>query len=298
MSPIEKAKLSLDGLSVGDAFGERFFGPPETVRNAIENRITPPSPWYFTDDTVMAIGIAEVLEKLGHVDQDELAAIFARNYNRNPRRGYGRMAHHILQAILAGRNWKKITHAAFGGMGSFGNGGAMRVAPLGAYFSDDIEKAAAQAAKSAEVTHGHPEGQAGAVAVAVAAAWARENTGQTDDPGTQMMEIAHKFTPESKTREGIKQALALPFDSSVEQAAKLLGSGYHVSSQDTVPFCLWCAARHIDNYEEALWNTVAGFGDIDTTCAIVGGIVSLCPGARIPGKWLEARESLEEWHLS
>ena len=48
----------------------------------------------------------------------------------------------------------------------------MIVAPLGAFFSDDLEKAAEQARLSAEVTHGHPEGQAGAIAIAVAAAQA------------------------------------------------------------------------------------------------------------------------------
>ena len=48
----------------------------------------------------------------------------------------------------------------------------MRVAPLGAYFADDLEMVRAQAVLAAEVTHAHPEGIAGAVAVALAAAWA------------------------------------------------------------------------------------------------------------------------------
>ena len=47
-----------------------------------------------------------------------------------------------------------------------------------------------------------------------------------------------------------------------------------------MPFALWCAARHIDNYEEALWATVSGLGDRDTTCAIVGGVVTLATGRR------------------
>jgi ADP-ribosylglycohydrolase len=57
---------------------------------------------------------------------------------------------------------------------------------------------------------------------------------------------------------------------------------------------LWCAARHIDNFEEALWNTVSGLGDRDTTCAIVGGIVALAVGhAGIPSAFVEAREPLD-----
>ena len=54
MTPVERAWLSLDGLSVGDTFGERFFGPPEEVTKRIAARTLPPSPWSYTDDTEMA----------------------------------------------------------------------------------------------------------------------------------------------------------------------------------------------------------------------------------------------------
>ena len=63
-----------------------------------------------------------------------------------------------------------MTPRLFGGEGSFGNGAAMRVAPLGAYFADELDAVVEQASFSAEVTHSHPEGIAGAIAVAVAAA--------------------------------------------------------------------------------------------------------------------------------
>ena len=70
-----------------------------------------------------------------------------------------------------------------------------------------------------------------------------------------------------------------------------LGNGSRVTAPDTVPFALWCAARHADDFEEAMWTTVAGLGDRDTTCAIAGGIVA-AGGASIPAQWLEAREPL------
>src|SRR4051812_6349887 len=54
-----------------------------------------------------------------------------------------------------------------------------------------------------------------------------------------------------------------------------------------------CAARHLGAFEEALWATVSGLGDRDTTCAIVGGILALHGNAEIPQAWLEAREPLE-----
>jgi ADP-ribosylglycohydrolase len=62
-----------------------------------------------------------------------------------------------------------------------------------------------------------------------------------------------------------------------------------VSAPDTVPFALWCAARHLDDYVEAMWQTVSGLGDRDTTCAIVGGIVAAA-GAGVPSDWRASRE--------
>lgn len=62
---------------------------------------------------------------------------------------------------------------------------------------------------------------------------------------------------------------------------------------DTVPFALLCASRHLDNYEEAFWQTVAGLGDRDTTCAMVGGVVALSVGeVGMPGRWVASREAL------
>ncbi|WP_020466702.1 ADP-ribosylglycohydrolase family protein [Singulisphaera acidiphila] len=72
-----------------------------------------------------------------------------------------------------------------------------------------------------------------------------------------------------------------------------VGNGNRITSPDTVPFALWCAARHIAGFAEALWTTVSAGGDNDTNCAIVGGIVILANGLEsIPKSWLAAREPL------
>jgi ADP-ribosylglycohydrolase len=153
-----------------------------------------------------------------------------------------------------------------------------------------------QARASAEVTHAHAEGQAGAIAVAVAAAWAwRAHTDPANYPAEKMLETVLAHTPDGATRNGLARALALPADVSVEMAVDELGNGSQVTAPDTVPFTIWCAARHLDNYEEALWTTVSGLGDLDTNCAIVGGIVALAAGRdAIPEDWLDWRETLKE----
>ena len=297
LSAIRRAKLSLEGLSVGDAFGEQFFGDPEQVMTSIHHRQLPSSPWHVTDDTMMALGIVEVLEQYAGIRQDVLAQTFATLYQTNPTRGYGGMAHKILREIGCGGDWRVIASSVFDGMGSFGNGGAMRVAPLGAYFAEDVQAVIEQASLSAEVTHAHREGQAGAVAVALAAAFV--STATLPVIGKGLLEFVLEYTPDSETRAGIHKALSLPVTYSVETVVSALGNGRKISAPDTVPFCLWCIAKHPTNYEEALWTTVSGLGDRDTTCAIVGGVVVLATGqSGIPTHWHTAREPQDGWKQS
>ena len=278
-----KALQSLEGLSTGDAFGELFFtiSPHHTSHSNLPKQI-----WRWTDDTHMALSIVEVLKTHGHIEQDALAQAFARRYLEDPYRGYGGGAARLLQQVAAGSDWRTVSPALFGS-GSYGNGAAMRVAPLGGFFYEDLQQVIKEAQLSAIITHAHPEGQAGAIAVAVAAAIAAN----TPHPsGREFLREVIKHVPESITKQRIQLALEIP-STELQQAVKFLGSGSEISAQDTVPFCLWSAAYHLNNYEEALWHTVKGMGDRDTTCAIVGGIVSLS-AKELPAAWQKQREPL------
>lgn len=286
---LEKAFRSLEGLAVGDAFGDRFFGPPEAVEQRLATRTPAAGPWLFTDDTAMAISVVDVLEEKGCIDRDLLAFLFGARYRFDPGRKYGGTAHGILTHIAEGLPWAEAAGQAWEGQGSMGNGGAMRAAPVGAFFFDDYELVAKNARYSAMVTHANPEGQAGAIAVAIAAAWV--SRGGTE-PG-ELFEVVRAHTPDSETRGGIGKASRLPLSYDIRTAVAALGNGSQVISQDTVPYCLWCVARHLGDYEEALWNTVSGLGDRDTTCAIVGGILALQAHSEIPAQWREATESRE-----
>ena len=286
-----RALLSLEGLSVGDAFGQCFFSAFNHLPLPGRPRMVPPAPWVYTDDTAMACGIVEVLLRSGQIDQDELAATFARRFMADPDRGYGGMAKAILTDIHCGHDWRRVARLAFAGKGSMGNGSAMRVAPLGAFFADDVNALIEHATRSATVTHAHPEGVAGAVAVALAASFAWNH--QRHDPhraGDELLAFAHSLTPPGQTRDGIARARDLPRDVDVRRAADLLGNGERITCPDTVPLCLWIAARHFDDYVEALWTTASAMGDIDTNCAIVGGIVALSDCMLgVPEAWRAAR---------
>ena len=285
---LNRAINSLQGLSVGDAFGEKFFVHPDVAENLINLRAMPSGVWYYTDDTQMALSIVSILQQYQEINQDELAKSFAEYYDIE--RGYGAAMHRLLTEIRDNNtNWRQLAGNLFNGQGSYGNGAAMRVAPLGAYFADNIELLVEQALKSAEVTHMHPEAIAGAVAVACAAGIVSKSIPTKQ----QFFNEVINYTPESEVKSKIQRASELSETISIENAAAILGNGTKISAQDTVAFALWCAAQYLDNYTEALWTTVRGLGDRDTTCAIVGGIVAGSVGAdTIPKEWLQAREAL------
>ncbi|MEC3982779.1 ADP-ribosylglycohydrolase family protein [Amycolatopsis sp. H20-H5] len=157
------ATASLLGLAVGDAFGSSILLPGD--HSSIRDRELPTAPWSWSDDTEMACSIYRVMSQYGEIDQDALAASFAGHFD--DRRGYGSGVERMLVRYRAGESWRDVALSAFG-TGSWGNGGAMRVAPLGAWFCNDLNTVVAEAEKSAVVTHAHPEGVAGAIAVAVA----------------------------------------------------------------------------------------------------------------------------------
>src|SRR3954469_8204964 len=118
----------------------------------------------------MGISVLETLRRHRGIDQDHLARSFAERHD--PSRGYGAAMHGLLVRFREGEPWHEAASRLFDGEGSYGNGAAMRVAPVGAYFADDVDAAVAHARRSAVVTHTHPEAVAGAIAVAAAAAWA------------------------------------------------------------------------------------------------------------------------------
>lgn len=291
MNPRERAWLSLEGLSIGDAFGEQFFGPPHEVRELLAARTVPSGRWRWTDDTEMAISIVHELAARGALDQDALAEAFADRMD--PSRGYGASAYTILNAIREGIPWRRASASAFRGRGSFGNGSAMRVAPLGAFHADDLEKCIAEARASAEITHMHEEGIAGAIAVSVAAALTWRRRGHALPNGRAWLTEVRSHVPKGYVRDGIDAAIALAADVSAAEAAGVLGNGAGVTTADTVPFCLWISAWYSHDFVEAMWQTVSAFGDRDTTCAIVGGIVALQVGEEgLPSTWQTSREAL------
>ncbi|BCY07509.1 ADP-ribosylglycohydrolase family protein [Actinoplanes sp. L3-i22] len=280
------AVAAMRGVWLGDAFGETWCRRP--AGDFAERRLAD-GPWTWTDDTAMALPLLRVLVAHGRVDQDVLAAEFATEYAADPYRNYGAGMHDVLAAFGAGEGWAVVTRRQFDGSGSWGNGAAMRVPPLGAWFAGDLDAVVAEAGRSAVVTHAHPEAAAGAVAVAVAAALSVRG-------GDWSLGDVVARVPAGQVADGLRRAADFPGDADPREVGAVVGSGLRISAPDTVPYALWCAARHQDDLAAALWATASAGGDIDTTCAIAGGVVGARTGlAGVPGEWLKRCEGLPAW---
>lgn len=207
-----RARDALLALSVGDALGSQFFVPAN--RPAFEAQQLPLGPWQWTDDTEMAASIYLVLCRHGTIDQDALAKSFAERHDFD--RGYGPSTGRLLRLVREGGDWRALAREPFDGMGSWGNGAAMRVAPVGAWFADDPSEAAHQAALFAEVTHPHPEAVAGAVAASIA---------PTNPSPGKFLDAILAHTPPGTVRDGITEARRLLTISDPATASAILGNG-------------------------------------------------------------------------
>lgn len=285
----ERLKLSIqsaEGLATGDAYGNHH-GTNQRKRQA--------EYWHYTDDTLMTLSILQILRVYSEINQDALAQSFAKHFDGN--RGYGQGVTRLLKKIKHGHSWHTTSQAMFNNSGSYGNGSAMRVMPIGAYFYDDLNIVVEQARLSSEVTHAHPEGIAGAIAVAIATALAYRYYLSKEAPVfADFLHSIIDYTPTSIVRDKLITAQSLGEKAKPYKVAQELGNGRPSLAMLTVPFAIWSAITHIDNFETAIRKTAGVMGDVDTNCAIVGGIVVMYTGLNnIPSSWQNRREALLEW---
>ena len=292
---LESSKQSLLGVSIGDAFGESFFGPADIMTSSIQARTVPETSWRFTDDTIMSIAILEELEASGSIDQERLIASFCRNHRLDPNRGYGATLRKLLREIEDGAYWQTASKAAFDGQGSMGNGAAMRVCPIGAFYYNDLRSVKELAIQSAETTHSNSEAIAGAIAIAIGTALTTQMGIRNDYPDPIVfIERIVEQVPDSDTKSKIAKAKSVPYEYNIETVKTILGNGTKMTSQDTVPFAIWCTAYHLVNFEEALWKAVSALGDRDTICAMVGGMTIMSSREEnVPIDWINAVEPFD-----
>ncbi len=254
------------GLAAGDALGGCFEGQ---TADYIARRFPTPQvlvaappkdALYYTDDTQMAIGVAEALVEDGEIREATLCRVFAGNYV--PSRGYGYGARLVLQAMEDGEDYRKVAESHFPG-GSFGNGAAMRVAPVGVFFHHAPDQAWEQARLSALPTHQHPLGIEGAQLLALA--------------------VAQCVRMETFARAAFFDALRVRcqsevFREKIERAAKATGPeelqalGNGIQAQESVATAIACFALAPEDYTTAVGRAILLGGDTDTIAAMTGAL--------------------------
>jgi poly(ADP-ribose) glycohydrolase ARH3 len=287
----EKFVGSMVGLALGDAIGELAFRHPSRpkVIRAVED-----SPMLaYTDDTAMALGLAQSILATGTIDQQDLGETFRKNFEREPWRGYASGPPTIFSMVKRhGIPYVEAARRLFGGSGSFGNGAAMRIAPVGLYFfrSPNIYE---MACASAEVTHAHPVGRDGAAVLAVAIAFVAHLEPSGEFP---LEEFGKTLIDECRTlqiREGISFALeAVSKGTPAREVVRVIGRS--VAMDRSMPFSLFAFLSHPHSFEEAIFCSILNGGDRDTLGAMTGAISGAYLGSRaIPEPWRAKLENLQ-----
>jgi poly(ADP-ribose) glycohydrolase ARH3 len=273
----------LIGLAVADALGGRFEAQSadglRTRFNSVEALIAYPTDeiWY-TDDTQMTIGVAESLVTHGEIVETELCRAFVANYV--PSRGYGRGARAVLEAMEEGGDHVAVAERHFPG-GSFGNGAAMRVAPVGLFFHADHARLWEQARLQSLPTHRHPLGIEGAQLLALAVALA---LGPFNREAFFGRLIAACTTPEFRPK--MEQA------SRVRSVDDLAALGNAITAIESVPTAIASFALTPDSYTQAIGNVILLGGDTDTLAAMAGAVAGAHVGIDgVPRRLVDLLES-------
>ncbi|OWK40240.1 ADP-ribosylglycohydrolase family protein [Fimbriiglobus ruber] len=226
--------------------------------------------WY-TDDTQMAIGVAETLVEHGRIVEDALCRAFVANYVSS--RGYARGARMVLNAMEEGRDYRRLAEEYFPG-GSFGNGAAMRVAPVGLLFRDDYRRLKAEARAQSTPTHTHPLGIEGAHLLALAVALC------TQVAAFDRVAFFAELVAACESAE-FRDQIRLAEQS--RTVADLAALGNQITALHSVPTAIASFALTPESFAETIGNVILLGGDTDTLAAMAGALSGAYLGAsRLP----------------
>jgi poly(ADP-ribose) glycohydrolase ARH3 len=279
------------GTFVGDAMGREVEGWSWEQIKARHGILKGVGEGFYTDDTEMMIGIMESLQKDPGFDPALTAQRFLANFH--PFRGYGGRIYGIMGRLSQGASWDEV------GTDSWGNGGAMRIAPIGFFFYDERERLQDAALVCTQITHRHPEGLAGALAQALGVGMATQKgvAGETIDPSFFLEEIVEGV-------QGVDGGVAAELGriAEMEQGGDLeakierIAATFprDVSAIGAVPAAMAAFLINAD-FQDTVLTAVNCGGDTDTIGAMAGALAGAYYGySSIPSTWLEPLENGEK----
>ncbi|HLW02843.1 MAG TPA: ADP-ribosylglycohydrolase family protein [Ktedonobacterales bacterium] len=271
------------GLAVGDALGAplefqsaeeivRAYGAP--VRNMLGGGFLGWDLGEWTDDTAMAVCIAESILSQGRFDPADVAERFLRWFQSGPR-DVGNTISVAMHALASGERWDRAgrwAHDHLGGR-TAGNGAIMRCAPIALLGYRAPDRLIEDSVNSALITHWDARARYGAAGLNLAIAALIQEA----SPEVALRQAAtgvQAFCPE---------VAALFETAGAGERADLCPSGF---SNDTLRLALWCFVR-TNSFEEALIAAVNLGGDADTGGVVCGALAGAHYGlAAIPQRWL------------
>jgi poly(ADP-ribose) glycohydrolase ARH3 len=242
----------------------------------------------YTDDTQMTLALATSLIECGRVDAARVSAKYAEFYE--PWRGYGGAAHRALRLLVDGGDYRGTGRLEFP-EGSFGNGGAMRIAPVGLAYRHAPDKSLQEAVEYALLcTHVHPEAIDGALVQAKAIAIAASMEPEFFNPSKLIESLLATCRTEIMATQLKILADGLQHDDEDIYVIGRVGNGIRASQ--AVAAALWAFVRYWHTAEDCVIRAVGFGGDTDTIGAMAGALVGTLHGtAWIPARWYDNIEN-------
>ena len=289
---------ALVGTAIGDAVGAYFEGKPQTGPEYIVTTADTQNVLRYTDDTHMMIGVAEsLIENKGFYGK-HMAHKFIERYESEPWRGYGPGPPRIFRLINSGEAWDAAAEMVYQG-GSYGNGAAMRIAPVGVFYYDDIEALVKAAYGSSQITHAHPLGKEGAALLAytIARVVSLDPSGRFEV--YDVLAGLTRFAQDDLYRQKLSNIKTFLSGVDIQDVINVLGNG--IEAFNSVPTAIYSFLSHHDSFKDAVIYAISLGGDTDTIGAMTGALCGAYLGVdAIPEEWkakLEHREYIEELAL-
>lgn len=279
----DKFRGTMLGTAAGDCLGRPVEGHRPVSDFYLSEVLTSHAFLSYSDDTAMTRVLARSLLDRDGFSGAHMSLGFAREFRAEPFRGYGRNVVDVFHRVERGTPWDVAAARQFGGQGSYGNGAAMRVAPVALWAFPDREQVVRLAADTARVTHTHPVGVEGAVIQALAVSHALFSDATSPfDADTLLTDLDARIVTD-KFRDKLEVLVTCLGPADDDRARLHLGNW--VSAHNSVLTALYCFLASTD-LTETIMRALRMGGDVDTIAAMAGAIGGARWGATaLPPRW-------------
>lgn len=329
MVSLDRFEGCLVGGLMGDCLGAPFEADETVPRTVLEKFITglekeeslKRQPFKaYTDDTAMTFALCRSLVGCNAVLVQDIARSFSEEFYAQPKRGYGSGVVTVFVKLYEGQLYastdeKDVLEPAkmqFGGQGSFGNGAAMRAAPMALYHANDSLSTLINSTRAQSlITHSHGEAIIGAVLQAAAVREALNNQGSIE-----MKPFLETLKNVVKQIEGVEESQISSFVKKLDRVEKFVQKktvdheelrevlGNDITALHSVPAAIYSFLRALVPTEEfetnsavvrTIFTAIRLGGDTDTIASMAGSIAGVYHGRKdIPQQLARHCEGLQQ----